>query len=111
MSLTNSHVNRTTKEWEQVLGYQIHVLRVRKRIEQKELATLANVSVSAIKNLEGGKGSTLRTFIRVIRALERTDFLEALQPQITISPLDVIRTGKTAVPSRVVKSRKRPQQG
>lgn len=107
MSLTSSYVNRTTEEWEQALGSQVHALRIRKRIEQKELAKLANVSVSAIKNLEGGKGSSLKTFIRILRALERTDFLNALQPEISVSPLDVVRTGKTTMPMRVVKSRKK----
>ncbi|MGO4702602.1 helix-turn-helix domain-containing protein [Dyella sp. 2RAB6] len=107
MSLTSSHNNRSTEEWEHAVGSQIHALRIRKRVDQKELASLANVSVSAIKNLEGGKGSTLKTFIRVLRALDRTDLLDAIQPEITVSPLDVVRTGKTSTPLRVVKPRKK----
>jgi transcriptional regulator with XRE-family HTH domain len=99
--------SRSTEEWEHAVGTQIHALRVRKRVDQKELANLANVSVSAIKNLEGGKGSTLRTFIRVLRALDRTDLLDAIQPEISVSPLDVVRTGKTSTPQRVVKPRKK----
>ncbi len=100
-------LNRTTEEWEQEIGFQTRTLRIRKRIEQKDLAKLANVSVGAIKNLEGGKGSSLKTFVRVLRALDQTDFLESLQPQVTVSPLDVVRTGKTTMPSRVVKPRKK----
>lgn len=106
MSLTSPLNNRSTEEWEQAVGTQIHALRVRKRVDQKELANLANVSISAIKNLEGGKGSTLKTFIRVLRALGHTDLLEAIQPAISVSPLDVVRTGKTSTPLRVVKPRR-----
>lgn len=107
MSFTSLINNRSTEEWEHAVGSQIRALRVRKRVDQKELANLANVSISAIKNLEGGKGSTLKTFIRVLRALERTDLLDAIQPEISVSPLDVVRTGKTSTPLRVVKPRKK----
>ena len=100
-----SIVNRTTEEWEQEIGAQVNALRIRQRVEQTELAELANISVGAIKNLEGGKGSTLKTFIKVLRALGREDFLAALQPEVSVSPLDVARTGSTAVPSRVVKKK------
>ena len=100
-------LNRSTEEWEQEIGFQIHALRIRKRVEQKALAKLANVSVGAIKNLEGGKGSSLKSFVRVLRALDQTDFLESLQPQVSVSPLDVVRTGKNTTPSRVVKPRKK----
>lgn len=107
MPLTSPLNIRNTEEWEHSVGSQIQALRVRKRVNQKELADLANVSISAIKNLEGGKGSTLKTFIRVLRALDRTDLLDAIQPEITVSPLDVVRTGKTSAPLRVKKPRKK----
>lgn len=100
------YMNRTTEEWEQEIGSQVNALRIRQRVEQTELAELANISVGAIKNLEGGKGSSLKTFIKVLRALGREDYLAALQPQVSVSPLDVVRSGSTATPSRVVKKRR-----
>jgi transcriptional regulator with XRE-family HTH domain len=99
MSLTPS---KTAEEWEQHLGAQIRAVRIRERLAQQDLATRANVSVGAIKNLEGGKGSSLKTLVKVLRALRRTDFLDALQPRVSVSPLDVARTGRSEPPSRVV---------
>ena len=67
-------------------------LRLRNRLTQIELAERANVSGSAIKNLEGGKGSSLTTVVRVVRALGRTDWLESLlPPEPAVSPMEILR--------------------
>lgn len=82
----------TTADWEQKLGSAARRLRHRNRVTQRELAELANVSISAVKNLESGKGSSLATLIRVVRALGRTDWLESLlPPEPTISPMAKLR--------------------
>jgi transcriptional regulator with XRE-family HTH domain len=82
--------SRTVQEWEERVGEQIHAARAAAGLDQASLAELAGLSVGAIKNLEGGKGSSLKTIIRVLRALDRTDWLEALAPPITISPLHML---------------------
>ena len=92
-------------EWEQRLGDQVRSLRVSARLEQRELADRAGVSLGAVRNLETGKGSTTKTIIRVARALDRTDWLTALAPPITVSPVALLRT-KTPTPQRVYRSRK-----
>jgi transcriptional regulator with XRE-family HTH domain len=82
----------TTADWEHKLGSAARRLRHRNRLTQAELAELANVSISAVKNLESGKGSSLATLIRVVRALGRTDWLESLlPPEPAISPMDKLR--------------------
>ena len=81
----------STDDWQKFVGEQFRAMRIRADLEQTELATQADVSVGAIKNLENGKGSSLRTLIRVCRALRRTDWLEALAPPITVSPMDMLR--------------------
>lgn len=50
------------------------------------------MSWSAVKNLEGGKGVTLKTLIRVLRILGREEWLETLSPVTTISPMQMVRT-------------------
>ena len=78
---------RTTVEWERAVGAQIRVLRQNTRLTQKALAERANVSLSSLQSLELGHGSSLTTVVRVVRSLERTEWLESLAaPQPTISP-------------------------
>lgn len=99
---------RTTDEWLAEIGARLRAVRIRQRLEQKELASAANVSISAIKNLEGGKGSTLTSLIHVLRALNLPDLFQTLPPADMVSPLEIARTGQTSLPQRVVKRRRRP---
>ncbi len=80
---------KTVAEWEVELGLQVRKYRLRSNISQIELAAIADVGLSALKNLERGKGATLKTLIKVIRALGRTDWLLALAPTVSISPLQI----------------------
>ena len=77
-------------------------MRIRSNQEQTELAERAGVSLGALKNLEGGKGSSLKTLIKVARALERTDWLEALAPKVSISPMQMLRAQSKNMPRRRV---------
>ncbi|NEM89819.1 XRE family transcriptional regulator [Galbitalea soli] len=63
--------------------------------DQAGLARDAAVSLGALRHLERGEGSTLRTVIRVARALGREDWLDALAPAVTVSPLDLMRERRT----------------
>lgn len=99
---------RSTEDWEIYLGQQFRMMRIRIPLEQTAAALRANVSVGALKNLEWGKGSSLSTIIKVARAYGRTDWLEALTPTITVSPMQMLKSQRrTALPSRVVRSRKK----
>jgi len=83
---------KTTSGWEQDVGEQARRLRQRRRLTQAELASRANISLSALKNLEAGKGSTLGTLIGVARALDRTDWLSSFAPpDPAVSPMAVLR--------------------
>jgi transcriptional regulator with XRE-family HTH domain len=94
----------TVAEWEARLGQQVRSLRVAARLEQRELAERAGVSLGAVRGLETGTGSTTKTIIRVTRALDRTDWLTALAPPISVSPVALLRT-KTPTPQRVYRGR------
>ncbi|MFI5036527.1 MAG: helix-turn-helix transcriptional regulator [Acidimicrobiales bacterium] len=83
----------TTTEWEVRLGSDVRRLRVARELTQAQLAERANVSVSAVQDLERGRGSSLTTVIRVARALDRADWLAAFAPAApTVSPAQLWRS-------------------
>jgi hypothetical protein len=56
------------------------------------LAEQAGVGLTALKNLESGKGAALKTLIKILRALNRIDWLETLAPAVSISPLQMLKS-------------------
>lgn len=67
-------------ELEAVLGRNIRALRVSAGFTQVELAERANVSLGALRHLEGGAGANTTTLVKVLRALGATEWLDALAP-------------------------------
>lgn len=84
----------TIEEFEADMGEQIKSLRLKQNIDRATLALRAGCSLSALKNLENGAGSTLRTLIAVARALNREDWLRHVAPMTTISPLSMPKSGQ-----------------
>lgn len=93
---------KTTKKLEQELGRHLRDLRLRKNVDQRLLAEQAGVALNVVKNLESGKGTTVASLIKVLRALGREDWFSTLAPAISISPLQMIK----AKPARQRASRK-----
>jgi transcriptional regulator with XRE-family HTH domain len=81
----------TTNEWEVELGRHLRKLRLRRNIDQRQLAEQAAVALNVVKNLEGGKGSTVKSLINVLRTLGREEWLNTLAPQVSISPLQMLK--------------------
>ena len=88
-------VSKSTEEWEGELGEQVRNLRLRQNLDQRSLAEQAGVGLSALKNLESGKGATLKTLIKVLRALGRSGWLETLAPAVSISPIQMLKAKAT----------------
>jgi len=88
-------VSKSTEEWEGQLGEQVRNLRLRQNLDQRSLAEQAGVGLSALKNLESGKGATLKTLIKVLRALGRSGWLETLAPAVSISPIQMLKAKAT----------------
>ena len=86
-------------------------MRIASDLDQTRLAELADVSVGALSNLERGKGSSLKTLVAVVRAMGRTDWLEALAPPMTVSPIQMLRTKQKAPRARVRARASDPQPG
>ncbi|HBC87733.1 MAG TPA: XRE family transcriptional regulator [Lentisphaeria bacterium] len=82
----------THREWEAELGQQLRVLRIRKNMDQLQLAERAGVALNAVKRLESGKGATLTSLIKVLRTLERDEWLATLTPQVSISPMQMLKS-------------------
>jgi transcriptional regulator with XRE-family HTH domain len=95
MEIERDH--HTTDELEGLFGAQVRAMRIARDLDQASLASLANISVATLSNLERGKGSSLRTLVAVVRALGRVDWLEALAPPVTVSPMQMLRA-KTRSP-------------
>jgi len=96
---------KTVEEWGAELGEQMRGLRLRANLDQVSLAKRAGIGLTAIKNLESGKGATLKTLIKALRVLDRADWLGTLAPPVSISPLQMLK----AKPARQ-RARKRSQE-
>ena len=80
----------TAKEQELRIGAQIRARRLRENLTVSELATYAGVSPRTVQNLEHGRGSTVTTLVKVLRALDAEDWLEALTPDEPVSPIAIL---------------------
>ena len=85
-------VIRTSAEMEQLLGSRLRELRLLKDLDQKSLAERGGISLNAVKHLESGKGARVNSLIKVLRALERTDWLDTLAPIVSISPMQMLKS-------------------
>jgi transcriptional regulator with XRE-family HTH domain len=86
------------------LGHRIRKLRLARNLDQRTTAERAGISLRALGKLENGRGSTLETLLRTLRALDYVKGIEMLAPEPTINPLTMLRTPKP--PQRVRRSRK-----
>ena len=81
-----------SEELESNVGENIKALRLQMNLSQDSLAAQAGVSLSALRHLESGQGANLTTFIRIVRALGKQDWLMSLAPRITINPLHMVQS-------------------
>jgi len=91
----------TLSELESQLGERLKALRLNQNLDQKTLAEQAGVSLGALKNIENGAGSTVKSLLAVLRALGREEWLSTVAPVATINPLTLPRaTGQRQRASR-----------
>lgn len=87
------------------LATRLKDYRIRKQYTQKELATKSGVSLNSIQNLEQGEMVSLRVLLPVLRALKLTSNLESLVPDVSISPIQLLKV-QEAKKKRVKKTKK-----
>jgi transcriptional regulator with XRE-family HTH domain len=102
---TNNY--RTPTPAAATLGGHLRSLRLRQGVGQQTLAARAGVALNAVKNLESGQNSTVRSLLLVLRALGREDWINSLAPQVSISPLEILE--RKAPRRRASHSRKGPR--
>jgi transcriptional regulator with XRE-family HTH domain len=69
------------------LGNRLKELRLRKGIQQAELAKMSGVSLYTISKIEQGKATNITMIVSVLRALGVVENLELLVPKGLPSPV------------------------
>jgi transcriptional regulator with XRE-family HTH domain len=91
----------TPEDLERRLGAGARAWRIDRRLTQAELADRANVSLSALKNLESGAGANVTTLVKVVHALGADDWLDALAPPpAAFDPLALLEQRRQATAAR-----------
>lgn len=96
----------TPQEMEAVIGEVLRAYRIHRNIDQVTLAERAGISTRALRNLESGNGSSLHTFCRVMKALDRDGWLDIIAPVSSINPSMLTRQVKPK--QRASKPRRQP---
>ncbi|MCL1982154.1 MAG: helix-turn-helix domain-containing protein [Clostridiales bacterium] len=96
---------------EKKIGETIRRLRIRKKLPLEDVAARASLSPITVRALELGRGSTLSTMLKVLKAIDETDFiLDWAGKSTEISPIQMLRDSRkqAAEPKRVSR---RPAKG
>lgn len=93
-------MSNTVDELEGELGYRIRTYRLTKNIQQTALAARAGVAVTALRNLEAGRGSSVKTLLSVVRALGREEWLSTVAPVATVNPLTLTQQAQPRMRAR-----------
>jgi len=83
-------------ELQAAFGKQLKELRIAKNLNQITTAEKAGISEKALRNLEAGRGSSIETLVRVLKALDSLDGLRLLAPKPSVGPLALLRHSETA---------------
>jgi transcriptional regulator with XRE-family HTH domain len=76
---------------QEVLGQRLRSYRKARGLSLEDLARRTGLSVLTIHKAEHGGNFTIRTLLRVLRALDRLEQLDGFLPPTPTSPLDLIQ--------------------
>ena len=99
---------KSPQELQIELGRRLRLLRLSRNVDQKTLAEKAGIARAALQNLEAGRGSSVRTLVRTLKALNHLQGIEILAPEPTVNPLALL---KTKTPPQRVRRGQTPPQG
>jgi transcriptional regulator with XRE-family HTH domain len=83
---------KSPRELQIELGRRIRQLRLSRNIDQRAAAEKAGVARAALQNLEAGRGSSVQTLLRTLKALNYLEGIEMLAPQPIVNPLGLLKT-------------------
>ena len=105
----NQILFNTPNELQHILGERLRRLRLNRNLDQRTTAEKAGISEKALRNLESGRGSTVETLLRVLKALDYVQGIDMLAPEATVNPLDLLRQPKA--PQRARRVTKQVREG
>ncbi len=73
------------------LGARLRDLRLAQDYTQASVADRAGISLRALRELEAGRGSTVLTMVRVLKALGAERGVDLLAPRPGISPMAMLQ--------------------
>jgi transcriptional regulator with XRE-family HTH domain len=85
---------RAPEELQADLGERLRRLRLSRNMDQRATADKAGISEKALRNLETGRGSTVETLLRTLKALDHLQGMEMLAPEVTVDPLALLHSPK-----------------
>ena len=97
---------KSPKELQVELGRRIRLARLSRNLDQRTVAEKAGIARAALQNLEAGRGSSVQTLVRTLKALNYLEGIEILAPEPTINPLSLLQTKK---PPQRARRRKEPR--
>ena len=100
----SAYIFNTSEELQSILGERLRRLRLNRNLDQRTTSERAGISERALRNLETGRGSTVETMLRVLKALDYLQGIDILAPEVIFNPLDLLRQTKS--PQRVRRSTK-----
>jgi transcriptional regulator with XRE-family HTH domain len=83
---------KSPQELQIELGRRMRQLRLSRNVDQRAVAEKAGVTRAALQNLEAGRGSSVQTLLRILKALNYLEGIEILAPQPTVNPLALLKT-------------------
>lgn len=83
---------KSAKELQGILGEQLKSLRIAKNLDQRTTAEKAGISERALRNLEAGRGSSVESLLRVLKALDSLEGMEMLAPKPSVNPIALLRS-------------------
>ena len=92
-----------------IIGQRVKQYRLNQDLTQEDLATLAQVSLNAVKSAETGK-STLPTYVAILQALGRIDSLLAAFPDEGVSPVQLLKSSTKQKQRASGKTRVKPDE-
>jgi transcriptional regulator with XRE-family HTH domain len=95
---------RSPEELQSELGRRLKQLRLSKNLDQRTTAEKAGITRAALQNLEAGRGSSVKTLVRTLKALNYLEGIEILAPEPSVNPLALLKTKRP--PARVRRPRK-----
>ena len=88
---------KTPRELQTELGKRLRELRLQRNLDQRTTAEKAGIAEKSLRNLETGRGSSVETLVRTLKALDFLEGIELLAPKPTVNPLALLRTAKPRV--------------